>query len=277
MANRSQGANGMSDEDLRIVIDDDERGGSPSPRRGGRESNEEMERRASASIANAARWRQEAAQSRLEAARTRIGAGLATVQNEEAAAKAEHEEALASGEYARVAESTARISEIEARKVRLQEHESALARVPVPPADPVEAYCATKTEPSAAWVRAHPDWVLDPRKNAKLTSAHWAAVAEGLEPDTSAYFEALEKKIGLRGGGDGGRRAVEGKYNRSDVSTHVLNNGRDVYLTQGEAARATDGTLVWNHGPRKGQPIGREEFARRKAAMIAQGYYNRVE
>ena len=40
--------------------------------------------------------------------------------------------------------------------------------------------------------------------------------------------------------------------------------------------RATDGTLTWNHGPKRGQPIGIAEFARRKAAMHAEGRYSQL-
>ena len=54
-------------------------------------------------------------------------------------------------------------------------------------------------------------------------------------------------------------------------------------LSAGEARAATDGTIVWNYDDpsgqkrfKKGDPIGVEEFARRKQAMKAQGLYDRV-
>lgn len=60
------------------------------------------------------------------------------------------------------------------------------------------------------------------------------------------------------------------------------NGGTEVVLTRGEAAAADDGTHVWNYDDpspakkfRKGDPIGRQEFARRKLALTKQGAYDR--
>jgi hypothetical protein len=93
--------------------------------------------------------------------------------------------------------------------------------------DPVEAFCEGKTEPSARWLREHRDWVTNPQKNARLTSAHFDAVAEGLTPDSSEYFEHVERAIGLdrRSANDdrGGRRPTF-DYNPADVNTHGPND-----------------------------------------------------
>ncbi len=53
-----------------------------------------------------------------------------------------------------------------------------------------------------------------------------------------------------------------------------------VTLTPGEVANATDGTIVhnWNDPGgkfKKGDPIGIQEMARRKAKMTADGVYDR--
>ena len=55
-----------------------------------------------------------------------------------------------------------------------------------------------------------------------------------------------------------------------------------VSLSRTEAASATDGTLVWNFDDpsgqkkfKKGEPIGIQEFARRKREMKAQGLYDK--
>jgi len=188
------------------------------------------------------------------------------------------QEALDYGNFDKMAEATAEIAALETRRAQLQQQEQHLERIPVPPADPVEAYCANRTAPTQQWLRSHPDFVTDRTKNARLTSAHWAAQAEGIAPDTAQYFEFVEKKVGIRGGrasggSDGGGAAVV----KHDPNTHVMNGGRNVYLTQGEAERADDGSIIWNYGPNKGKPIGREEFARRKAAMVADGRYNRMD
>ena len=55
-----------------------------------------------------------------------------------------------------------------------------------------------------------------------------------------------------------------------------------VSLSKAEAAAATDGTLSWNYDDpsgnkrfKKGDPIGVQEFARRKREMKAQGLYDK--
>jgi len=47
-----------------------------------------------------------------------------------------------------------------------------------------------------------------------------------------------------------------------------------IKLTPGEARAATDGSIVWNSGPSKGEPIGVKEYARRKSIMMKQGHYS---
>jgi len=63
-------------------------------------------------------------------------------------------------------------------------------------------------------------------------------------------------------------------------------SSRDIHLTEGEVSAATDGTVVWNAGnvdrrgkkigkddPRIGEPVGVEEYARRKRDMHKEGRY----
>jgi hypothetical protein len=151
--------------------------------------------------------------------------------------------------------------------------------MPISSGDPLEDHFSKFTDRTAQWMREHKDWVTDPRKNAKVTGAHNFAVSEGLTPDTDEYFEFVEKMVGLRGGNGGSRSSTnmrrEGpKYDPADHRTHVTPDG--VYLTENERKLATDGTLVFNAGPRRGQPIGIQEMARRKAEMAKQGMYNRI-
>ncbi len=63
----------------------------------------------------------------------------------------------------------------------------------------------------------------------------------------------------------------------------VSGGGVEVRLSKGEAAAATDGTLVWNYSDpsgknlfKKGDPIGITEMARRKKAMSEQGLYDKT-
>ena len=161
----------IDDGDIRIVIDDEDGDGS-SARRSKRI--EEMKRDTAVHEAEAARYRHEAAHYRTVTAQNKIASAIATTQSETQAAKSEYADAIESGDFGRASEATARIAAAEATRVRLQEHEQALQRAPAAQhADPVEAHIATKTEPTARWLRDHRDWVADPKKNAKLTAAHW--------------------------------------------------------------------------------------------------------
>ena len=71
---------------------------------------------------------------------------------------------------------------------------------PVQPAqnDPVEAFASQLTPRSAAWVRANPHVVRDPRLYQKMIGAHNIAMADGHVPDSDSYFEAVESQLGLR-------------------------------------------------------------------------------
>jgi hypothetical protein len=61
------------------------------------------------------------------------------------------------------------------------------------PADPVEAFASQLSPRSADWVRKHPEFVRDPRLNAKMIAAHNLAVADGIPTDTDDYFAAIEE------------------------------------------------------------------------------------
>lgn len=122
----------------------------------------------------------------------------------------------------------------------------------------VEEFARGRAPQTAEWIRKHPEYAEDETKRAKLHSAHYAAVADGLEPDTPKYLRAVEQKLGIKG-------PVE------------------VSLTRREVNAAEDGeTLIWNRDDpngkfRKGDPIGREELARRKYLMTRDGQYNKLD
>ncbi|HEY1427828.1 MAG TPA: hypothetical protein VGF50_14240 [Caulobacteraceae bacterium] len=63
------------------------------------------------------------------------------------------------------------------------------------PADQVEQVARQLTPNAAAWIRAHPDYVTDPNKNQRLMSAHYAAMADGLSPDSPDYIRYVEGKV----------------------------------------------------------------------------------
>jgi hypothetical protein len=260
----------MADGEITVSIDDDDDDAESSARI------EAANRRSEASRAETARLRAETVRHRAEGARHQVDTALSTALTEISAAQASYSDAFERGDFATAGEATARIAAAESRKVLLENQRQALARMPMSTGDPVEDYCAGRTDPTATWLRAHPDWVTDSRKNAKLVGAHHSALGEGLEPDTSDYFEFVEKQIGLRGGGNGrsGSSRASVGYDPADHRTHV--NSGSVYLTPNERKMATDGTLVHNSGPLRGKPLGLQEMARRKAEMAKQGMYHRL-
>lgn len=272
---------------------------------------EAAEQRAQSARNEADRARQEVAASRVDVVESQydtVATGLASAQAEASAAEQEYAAAFDKGDAAAMAKAQRKIANAEARAVRLDEARAELeVRRKEPPRqqqrdlqqrrtsasdDPVEAYVADRTAPTQKWLRAHPEWVTDPTKNAKLTKAHLNAVSIDLAPDSDEYFEHVENFIGLRKpaqSGNGRDPAPQAKRKTSVPAAPVhqssggTNGGaREVRLTSGEALAARDGTHVWNYDDpspqkkfKKGEPIGIQEMARRKEALTKQGAYDR--
>ncbi|UOF80352.1 endopeptidase clp ATP-binding subunit C [Caudoviricetes sp.] len=118
--------------------------------------------------------------------------------------KANYAAALRNGDFARAAEINDEISETKAQLQQLNNGLEAMKSKPKvqpqPPrsADPVEAFASQLTARSAEWVRAHPDYVRDPKMNRKMIAAHELAVADGIAPDTDAYFAAIEETLRIK-------------------------------------------------------------------------------
>lgn len=277
----------------------------------------DAEEAASRRAADADRRAAEAA-ARASAAETRVAeseggaieSGIAAANSLASQAKADYKAALESGDFAAAAEAQERLADAVTDRKRLTEAKADLearkssARTDEPPArtsgDPFEQHLTKFTPRTADWMRSHRDWVTDARKSAKLTGAHHMAVGDGLTPDTDEYFEHVEKTLGLRdqpaarttnGNGNGQTRTqtrrggppvapVNGGAGGHSSGSGDNRGGNQVYLTRGEAASATDGTLVWNYDDpngkfKKGQPIGIQEMAKRKLAMQRQGLYDK--
>jgi len=63
------------------------------------------------------------------------------------------------------------------------------------PVDPVEQFASQLSPRSAAWVRAHPQCVTDPRLQQKMIAAHNIAVADGIPADSDDYFQFVEDTL----------------------------------------------------------------------------------
>lgn len=239
-----------------------------------------------------------------------VDAGISAAQAEADAAEKEYKVAFESGDAAAAAKAQRVLARAEARIERLNEAKADLAsrseRGPEPKteertdtaSDPFENYVRQFSQPTAEWLRSHRDWVTDSKKSQKLQEAHFNAVNSDLSPDTPEYFQHVEKFIGIR---KDEPRKTNGNGNGHDTTTRRRaaappaapvhqsgggvsgSSGTEVVLTRGEAAAAQDGTHVWNYDDpspqkkfRKGDPIGVQEFARRKLELSRQGAYDRT-
>lgn len=100
-----------------------------------------------------------------------------------------------------MARNESKIATLEQGKQNLESQPRPSAQ-PQPSGDPVEDVAASiaagGAPKSADWVRAHPEYVRDPRLNQKMIAASNLALADGLAVDSPAYFEAVERTLGLR-------------------------------------------------------------------------------
>lgn len=147
------------------------------------------------------------------AARTEVqGTQLDLVKNaitqftsQNATLKSQYAQAAAAGDWDAAAEAqlgmstnAAKLQHLENAKVQL---EKAPKPTPTVAADQVEEYVSrigSEFPRSREWLRSHSDFIRDEAKNAEMIAAHNLALARRLKPDTDAYFESIEKTLGLR-------------------------------------------------------------------------------
>ena len=113
-------------------------------------------------------------------------------------AKASYREAMANQDYDAVADLQMEMATLAADLRQLEQGKQALESAPKTAApriytpDPVEAFAAQLSPRSASWVRAHPEYVTSPQKNAKMLAAHQLAMADGIDVDSDDYFQSIE-------------------------------------------------------------------------------------
>jgi hypothetical protein len=112
-----------------------------------------------------------------------------------------HTYALQSGDFDRATKIQREMSANEAKLLQLENGKQAMENAPrqpepqMAPLDPVEDFASRLSPRSADWVRRHPEFVRDPRLNAKMIAAHNLAVADGIPTDTDEYFDAIEETL----------------------------------------------------------------------------------
>lgn len=244
----------------------------------------------------AARQRAEAAEREAQAATARVAEteldaidnAIAAMERENEAVQRRLKDAMEAGNFEETVKATTDLSKVAVKLNSLQEGkryaEQRKNEQPARPSDPQEAYIQRFTPRSQQYLREHRDLITDPAKNKRLIAAHYAAEAEGYAPDTDAYFDFLDGKLGFKEAAVSNTPPPKPARNGAPPAAPISRAGGGgsgsssddagvIRLTQGEARAATDGSIVWNHGPKKGEPIGLKEYARRKQIMQRNGAY----
>jgi len=185
----------MADEGIRVEIKGTSSGGrvrEPTLR--------ERERAAEADLAAALAERAAAFAERDRSTRELLAVKADALRSEQAAVEQELREAHEYHDTDRLIAAQRSLANVDARMQQLEAYQ---ARINARPSDPIERQCQGRSQRDAAWIRAHPEYVTDPRKLAKLSAAHHDALAEGHDPSSDSYLGHVERFLGLRGASDG--------------------------------------------------------------------------
>jgi hypothetical protein len=128
---------------------------------------------------------------------------IATVKQSQKGLRTEYATAMAAQDFEKLAEIQEAMGDNSARLLQLENGKTALEKAPKPTprpvSDPVEQFAQRLTPQSGAWVRAHPDYVRDPKKNREMLAAHEIALARGHAADSPGYFSSIEKTLDIAG------------------------------------------------------------------------------
>jgi hypothetical protein len=232
-----------------------------------------------------------------ESTKSTIQSGIAAAKAEADSAKQAYKAAFESGDADKVADAQFRLAGAVADLRMLEQAQSDIQEAPPkrqeprqpPQEDPIEAFINQRTAPTAKWLREHRDYLTDPKKNAKMQAAHFDALGSDIPVDSPQYFDHVERYLGMKtetpapkpNGAEPSQRRPTAPVAPVTASGGGMSGGAvTVKLTRGEADAATDGTLQWNYDDpsgkgrfKKGDPIGIQEMARRKAALTKDGRY----
>lgn len=222
-------------------------------------------------------------------------------------------EAQQSGDYDKAADVQLQMGEKAADRRDLARNKEQIENYlknpgPVIPDDPVEAMIATAAQSgqplssqAAAWMREHPEVASDDVLLSKVGYLHKAALKDGLKADTEEYYNFINEQMGFGEGAEPApakpksnghvsapaqpkRKTVSAPVSRDVATSNGNLSGAAVRLTAREAAAATDGTHTWAYDDptdkkrfKKGDPIGLQEFARRKKKLAESGAYDATQ
>lgn len=153
----------------------------------------------------------------------------ANVENAEIAVKGEidglkkeHTAALEAGEYEKASDISLKMGDAAARARELQNTKAQIETQPG--GDRVESYINQFSQRSQAWLRDHRDCVTDDKKNKLMIAAHNRALASDIKPDSDAYFDFLERDIGLTTTGGGEQQKPTPRREAPSLAAPVTRN-----------------------------------------------------
>lgn len=128
-----------------------------------------------------------------------LASAISAAEQAKEVLKGQYAEAMQAQDFAKVAEIQSTMADNAANLAIFKDGKKKLEAAPKPtvrtPVDPVEQFAAQLTPQSAAWVREHPEYVRDARKNQKMMAAHALAMADGIKADTPEYFRSIEDTL----------------------------------------------------------------------------------
>ena len=204
-----------------------------------------------------------------------VRSAIDTLGRENELARQRLQYAMQTGNFADQVAIQDEISEYKAKLLQLQNGLDAMQSKPkaappqMVPADPVEAFAARLTPRSADWVRSHPEFVRDPAKNRKMIAAHELAVADGIVPDTDAYFESIEATLRIK------PAAVQAEEDASATAAKVVQR-RDAApaaapVSRGQSSRNVVRLSAAEREMAEMMGMKPEEYARNKLALQNEG------
>ena len=185
---------------------------------------EEAERRRNEVQTENTRFQEETSQAQYDAIVNALEASKAEAETAERMLERAEFDADAkakSDAYRRLARAEANITRLEDGKAAYEARLAEAKARPKPEAPPQDAFeRAISTMPPLVkdWMRSHPDYMTDQRKNTKIQALHWDVLDEGHAFGTQPYIESMETKLGMR---EAPRKAEEHEEEQPQRTTVV--------------------------------------------------------
>ena len=165
-----------------------------------RQREEEARQRAAERERDVSRFQKETTQLKTDL----IAKAIAAANSDATVAQNEIEAAISIADVKAQAEAYRKLAKAESALARLEEGAAAIKEliettVEAPRAqteDPLER--SQIPQIAKNWLRSHPEYYTDPRKNAKIQALHWDVIDEGYAAWSPGYFESIERHLGLR-------------------------------------------------------------------------------